>query len=363
MATVYLHQDAGFSLTEDHFGDDLTAGSTRNWTITYVGTVGWWTMWHEDGTKSPVWLIPGDQGSPYTWDWNLSGPDVVPGRFPKITRTKLGPDGSHLGDWMDAEWSEATTGHDLSDDPPAVAFYDLANPSGRGTYPNDTNLRYIRDLSGFERTMDPSATRSAFGSVAVDMRYVATDPSIHFHDAECFGAPPFASPAQWTLIVRAKFADAGVPHSIVGTAGTFLDSVGLGVDSGNHVYATTINSGGGLFTATSTTPIDPTGWHTYYVSRSSDTLAVSVDDVPHASIPVTGAPFVGDVSLGMNIGTRDGAVTEAWYKCLKLYSEADHHEPGRVSLAPSPGGVLTATSEPRSRVRLGMSVSPDGGSP
>lgn len=46
-----------------------------------------------------------------------------------------------------------------------------------------------------------------------------------------------------------------------------------------------------------------------------------------------------------------------------VYLDATLGAAAYINLAPSPGGVLTATAAPRTRIRLGLTSSPDGGPP
>ena len=65
MATVYLHQDAGYALTETHWGEDNDYPNAWYWTLEYGGTgVGYWTLWSEDGQVA-LWLVNTFPGSPY----------------------------------------------------------------------------------------------------------------------------------------------------------------------------------------------------------------------------------------------------------------------------------------------------------
>lgn len=367
MSTVYLHQEAGWSLNEDQFGEDNPCTGTWTWTITIPGGVAdfRWTLTAEDGTY-PVSLYNAGISGSYQYNWALLTPPTYQddaGACPKIVRTMVGINYAERDTYLDAEWSEANTGDDLTGgDTFAVAFFDWSNPSGRGTYPDGTNLRYCRDLSGNERTAYTSYPHTILSSANTTMEYVAADQAVTFDSAGSLVTSTFTSSAWWTLIVRAKFTAADVAHDIAGTAGDVASAVYLAINSTNHVVAKTRDAVGNIFTATSANPIDPTQWHTYWVSRSADTLTVEVDNVEVATAAVTGAASVATVALGIN-RTVDGHATAALYSKVKLYSEPSHREPGTVNLAPSPGGVLTATAEPRSRVRLGMSVSPDGGSP
>lgn len=95
--------------------------------------------------------------------------------------------------------------------------------------------------------------------------------------------------------------------------------------------------------------------------------------------PVTGTPTdAGNPALfighsGVNTGPYTGMWWNgrmshlAWYDSAlsdaRLAAHAAASGTQYVNLAPSPGGVLTATASPRGRVKLGMSVSPDGGPP
>ena len=364
MSTVYIQQDAGFSLDIDKFGEDNPCTGTWEWQCTMPSPDGYfWGLFAEDGHET-IHLY--NLSPPYLYNWAIltsPGYPNEPGLFPKVTRTKVSLTNAFATNVLDAEWSEANTGDDLTGgDTFAVAFFDWSNPSGRGTYSDGTNLRYCRDLSGDERTAYTSYPHGIMGSGNTSMVYVSADQAVEFDDAGSLVTATFTSTAWWTLIVRAKFTAADVAHDIAGTAGGASSAVYLAIDGTNHVVAKTRDAVGNVFTATSADPIDPTEWHTYWVSRSADTLTVEVDNVEVATAAVTGAASVATVALGIN-RTVDGHATAGLYSKVKLYSEPSHREPGTVNLAPSPGGVLTATAEPRSRVRLGMSVSPDGGSP
>ena len=165
------------------------------------------------------------------------------------------------------------------------------------------------------------------------------------------------------MLVEAKFAAGSQATSIAGGAGTSgVSNVYLALDATDHVVAKTANDAGSVFVATSTATIDPTVWHTYRVSRDASSLTVQVDGTQVATIPCTGTPPVDSQVLAMN-RVPGVAAREGWFRSVKLFSEADHYEATIVNLAPTPGGVLTATASPRGRVRIGMSVSPDGGPP
>lgn len=368
MSTVYIQQDAGFSLDVDKFGQDNPCAGTWEWQVTLPTPAisdFFWGLFAEDGTKT-IRLYNGGIAGAYLYNWatltSPSFPNEV-GLFPKITRTKVGTSALFTTNYLDAEWSDANTGDDLTGgDTFAVAFFNWANPSGRGTYPDGTNLRYCRDLSGNERTAYTSYAHGILSSGNTTMEYVSADQAVSFDDAGSLVTSTFTSTAWWTLIVRAKFTAADVAHDIAGTAGDVASAVYLAIDATNHVVAKTRDAVGNVFTATSADPIDPTEWHTYWVSRSADTLTVEVDSVEVATAAVTGAASVATVALGINRNV-DGHATAGLYSKAKLYSEPGHREPGRINLAPSPGGVLTATAEPRTRVKLGMTVSIDGGPP
>lgn len=365
MGTTYLHQDAGYSVTEDQWGEDNPgpSGSPWTWTITTDSpTAISWAMYSEDG-RVITSIFSGSPGPTYQLNWaNYVGPYVA-GQRPKWTRLVV--DKTGVAGTLDAEWDQANTGDNLSGDALSVVYWNMADPSGgRGTYPNGTTMGYCRDLSGFEYTARAAYGHTYLESTNNGVTLVLADNSAHFTASRNWVSPLFATPAAWTLLVRAKFAAGGQDTSIVGSAGASGKSnIYLALDATDHVVAKTANDAGSVFVATSTDTIDPTAWHDYRVSRDASSLTVQVDGTEVASILCTGTPPVDQQALAMNATASPGVVRESWFRSVKLFSEADHYEPGRVNLAPSPGGLLTATASPRGRVKLGLSVSPDGGPP
>ena len=365
MGTTYLAQGAGYSVTEEQWGEDNpgVAGSPWNWTITADSPPAiTWSMYSEDG-RIITSISDGAIGSTYQLDWaNYAGP-YLPGQRPKWTRLVVDKTGVY--GVLDAEWDQANTGDNLSGDPLSAVYWNLADPSGgRGTYPNGTTMGYCRDLSGFENTARASYGHTYLESTNSGVTLVLADDAVHFPASRNWVSPLFDTPAAWTLLAEAKFAASGQNTGIVGSAGASGKSnIYLALDATDHVVAKTANDAGSVFVATSTTTIDPTVWHDYRVSRDASSLTVQVDGTEVATILCTGTPPVDQQALAMNATASPGIVRESWFRSVKLFSEADYYEPGRISLAPSPGGVLTATASPRGRVRIGMSVSPDGGPP
>ena len=365
MGTTYLVQEAGYSVTEDQWGEDNPglAGSPWNWTITTDSpSFITWYMYSEDG-RPVTNITSGSPGPTYQLDWaNYVGPYVA-GQRPKWTRLIVDKTGVYGA--LDAEWDQANTGDDLSGDPLSIVYWKLSDPSGgRGTYPDGTTMGYCRDLSSFERTARASYGEGYLESTNISVTLVLADDAVHFAASRSWVSPLFTSPAEWTLLVEAKFAAGGQATGIAGgTGASGKSNIYLALDATDHVVAKTANDAGSVFVATSTTTIDPTVWHDYRVSRDASSLTVQVDGTEVASILCTGTPPVDQQVLAMNRCAAPGTARESWFRSVKLFSEADHYEPGRVNLAPSPGGLLTATASPRGRVRIGMSVSPDGGPP
>lgn len=349
MTFTYLHQDSGWSLDAEKFGQDNPCTGTWEWTVGLPTPSDFrWGLFAEDGTKT-ISLYTGALSGPWTYNWAIltsPGWPNEPGMFPKITRTKIATDNTYASVYVDAEWDEATTGDNLSHDPLSIAYYQFANPSGRGAYPDGTNLRYCRDLSGFERTMYADPGTGWAPSATFTMEYRATDQAVQFSNGERFTSKSsFDAPAAWTLDVRAKFTTAGEAHDIVGTFGTGpggYSAIYLGLDAADRVVARAANDAGVAFQATSTDPIDPTQWHTYYVSRTAGSLVVSVDDVEVASIVCTGTPTVTPVYLGMNVA-NSGASKPGLYCWLKLFAEADHHEVTPAVTYPPTTGTYRGT--------------------
>lgn len=365
MGTTYLHQEPGYSVTEEQWGEDNPglAGSPWNWTITTDSpTFITWYMYSEDG-RAITNITSGSPGPSYQLDWaNYVGPYVA-GQRPKWTRIVV--DSTTATPALDAEWDQANTGDNLSNDPLSVVYWNLADPSGgRGTYPDGTTMGYCRDLSGFENTARATYGHTYLESTNSGVTLVLADDAVHFPASRNWVSPLLDTPAAWTLLVEAKFAAGGQETSIVGSAGASGKSnIYLALDATDHVVAKTANDAGSVFVATSTATIDPTVWHDYRVSRDASSLTVQVDGTEVATILCTGTPPVDSQALAMNATASPGVVRESWFRSVKLFAEADHYEPGRISLAPSPGGLLTATASPRGRVKLGLSVSPDGGPP
>lgn len=367
MGTTVLYADAGYSLTEEHWGEDNpgTGNGPWNWTVTYGASgVQNWALYGEDG----LWIkgiYNTTPGSPYQYDWSIVGSaDTLAGQRPKVTRAKM-----YLGAvvYFDAEWDQANSGDNLSGDALSVAYFDWSNPSGRGTYPDGTQMSYCRDLSGFENTLRHAHAPEYSGlldSTANSTDLVLADDAIHFAADRNFSTYLFTTPAAWTLEVEAKFASAGQSTAIIGSWGiSTRQNYALWIDATDHVVCSTVNDSGVAFQATSATTIDPTIWHTYRVSRDGSSIAAQVDGTVVASIVTTGTPPVDQQVLGVNVDAVNGWRREAWYRSVKLFSEADHYEAARVNLAPSPGGVLTAATAPRGRVKLGLVSSIDGGPP
>lgn len=380
MAWSYVTQEAGWALDVEAFGEIHDPGS-HTWTISTTGAFGnfEWYMYGEAGNQ--VGLIGNTSPpSPYSYAWG-DGLGIGGLLGMRVTRMVVSDPG--LGNLvrLEATMDDANTGDLLL---PAVApftttclgFWSATKQDGRDQAADGTLLYYLRDLSGYENFVTVQETwyiaHPATPAVA------ATDGGegiVTFGANECMQGDYLAATSQeWTVVVRAKFDATGVAHDLFSTltSGGQCD-VELAIDSAGKPYARAYNTLGSSFLPTAASAVDATQWHDYAVRRSTTDIEVLVDGVQVATLPCSGTSRTSSGAPGVNVGPQNARTAGSyrhvgWFGSALTDEELEIATAGisaavPVNIAPAPGGVLTATASPRGRVRIGMSVSPDGGAP
>lgn len=378
-AFTYVTQQSGWALDVEAFGEIHDPG-THTWTISDTGGFGIfdWKMYAESGNL--VGQIGNNSpASPYAYNWGpghgFGGPLGM-----RVTRTVVSDpsagdvvrleavmDGANTGDLLlPAEAPFTTT---------CLGFWSATKQDGRDQAPDGTDLYCLRDLSGYENFVTP--LNAVFVAHPATPAIAATDSAeaiVTFDALECMQGAPAATSPEWTVIVRAKFDATGVAHDLFSTLTSIgLCDIELAIDGDGKPYARAYNTLGSSFMPTAASAVDATEWHCYAARRSTSALDVFVDGVQVATVPCSGTPRTSTAAPGINVGPQD-ARTAGSYRHAGYFGSALTAEEMAVAcigisaatfvnLAPSPGGVLTATADPRSRVKLGLTVSIDGGPP
>lgn len=355
MAFTYTTQAAGWALTVEQFGDPGTVSQLYTITSTSEIPLIDLTLYYEDGDVA------------YTVNVNPAGTSYSPtpvflGEASRLVTRLLVETGGPTT-VLDCVWTEANTGENLCGFDDCLAYYDPANIDGHGTAITEgQSVRYWRDLSGNENTMiatgagtDPTWTALEIG-----------EPSVWVDVAQSFQSKVFSHSQQWSVYATVKCETAGAIQRPVDAD----DAVGarqaqyLNYRATNFLRSITFNDAVTPFTASTSYDAGPTSKHLLAALRGPTDLTLYIDGADVATVATTGTPEA--TTSYMNLATSQAPATGMWLGKVALFGVVlgpTFPILAPVNLAPAPGGVLTATASPRTRIRIGMSVSPDGGAP
>ena len=354
MAFTYTTQAAGWALTVEQFGDPGTVSQLYTITSTSEIPLIDLTLYYEDGDVA------------YTTSVNPAGTSYSPtpvflGEASRLV-TRLLVTTSGPTTVLDCVWTEANTGENICGYNDCLAYYDPANIDGHGTTITEgQSVRYWRDLSGNENTMiatgagtDPTWTALEIG-----------EPSVWVDGAQSLQSKVFAHSQEWSVYATVKCATAGVIQRPVNAD----DGVGarqaqyLNYRAANTLRTVAFNTDVTDFAALTAGDAGPTSKHLLSAIRTTSNLQLNIDGDEVASTATTGTPEATTSYMDLATSTPGAGM---WLGKVALFGVVlgpTFPILAPINLAPSPGGVLTATASPRGRVRIGMSISPDGGAP
>lgn len=246
------------------------------------------------------------------------------------------------------------------DETSGTIMYDASGNGRDGAYVGGVTLGAAGIAAAGVRSVSFPGVVSAYAKVAYDSAWM--DPATEF-TIEAMVQATSLTPVTYSGIFG-QYASAG-----------FTGMAALGIYTDATLYAEAWGVGGSQPSNTDQPVVSPiTSPYLFTFRRSASTLRVFKDGVVFASDAADGVPgyFAHDFVIGLmasdgafpwngrisHVAYYDTALSDA-----RIAIHAGAAATTYINLAPSPGGVLTAATAPRSRVKLGLTVSIDGGPP
>lgn len=246
---------------------------------------------------------------------------------------------------------------------------------------DETSGTVMYDASGNGRDGEyvGGVTLGAAGIAAAGVRSVSFPGVVTAHAKVTYDSAWMDPAAEFTIeaMVQASSLTPATYSGIFGqyTSAGFTGMAALGIFHDATLYGEAWGVGGPQPAFTSQPAVSPvTDPYLFTFRRTASTLQVFKNGVLFATTAANGVPgyFAHDFVIGMMASNGafpwNGRISHVAYYDTALATPSIEAHAGAaavtyINLAPSPGGVLTAATAPRGRVKLGLVSSIDGGPP
>lgn len=246
------------------------------------------------------------------------------------------------------------------DETSGTIMYDASGNGRDGEYVGGVTLGAAGIAASGVRSVEFPGVTSAYAKVTYDSAWM--DPATEF---------TVEAMIQATALIPATYSGIFGQSTTAG----FTGLIWAGIFHDATVYGTSWGVGGSQPANTSQPVVSPvTDPYLFTFRRSTTTLQIFLNGALFASGAANGVPgyFAHDFVIGLMASDGfypwDGRISHVAYygtalSDARIEAHSDAAATTYINLAPSPGGVLTAEASPRTRVKLGLTSSIDGGPP